>query len=291
MLALVAGFFLVCYLLAPGAIYRLAFSFFIPSKRFQRNRTEEVIFSVFSVVLPFLVTWCLLCHTQVGMYPRLHSMPLKTDAYRQVIQSLLSSGSTKVDIDDAYRRVLREQARFLIWLWFFCFGEGLINGALVNRYGSFGEKSFLKWICDHVLLKHVSEWQILFTTITLPSRERQKAVEVDVLCGGTLYRGRLVNWFTDQGGNLAGVFITEAERFRRDDWDRDQAAEKVCSRDDYWRQIPGAKLYLAAASISNYNIRYVDTLESSAALISDALGIEITITPVAPVISENASQE
>jgi hypothetical protein len=102
-----------------------------------------------------------------------------------------------------------------------------------------------------------------------------------------LYRGRLVNWFTDQGGNLAGVFITEAERFRRDDWDRDQAAEKVCSREDYWRQIPGAKLYLAAASISNYNIRYVDTLESSAALISDALGIEITITPV---ISESTSQ-
>jgi hypothetical protein len=146
----------------------------------------------------------------------------------------------------------------------------------------------LKWFCDQFLLKHVSEWQILFTTIALPSQERQKAVEVDVLCGGTLYRGRLVNWFADQDGKLAGVFITEAARFRRDDWDSDRAAGKSCTQEDYWRKIPGAKLYLAAPSIPNYNIRYVDTLESSAALISNALGMEITIRPAT---SESASQE
>jgi hypothetical protein len=282
MLALVAGFFLVCYLLAPGAIYRLAFSFFIPSKRFQRNRTEEIIFSVFAVLFPFLITWGLLGHTRLGTYPLLHSMPSKTEAYRQVFQSLLSSASVKTDIYDAYRRVLREQTRFLIWLWSLCFGEGLLNGAIVTWYGSFSDRSPLKWFCDQFLLKHVSEWQILFTTIALPSQERQKAVEVDVLCGGTLYRGRLVNWFADQDGKLAGIFITEAARFRRDDWNRDRAADKPCKPEDYWRKIQGAKLYLAAAPIINYNIRYVDTLESSEALISNALGMEITIKAAPP---------
>lgn len=282
MLALVAGFLLVCYLLAPGAIYRLAFSFFIPSKRFQRNRTEEIIFSVFAVLFPFLVTWGLLCHTRVGAYPHLHSMPTKTEAYRQVFQSLLSSASVNTDIYDSYRRTLREQTRFLIWLWSFCFGEGLLNGFIVSRYGSLSEKNPLKWFCDQFLLKHVSEWQILFTTIALPAQERQKAVEVDVLSGGTLYRGRLINWFADQDGKLAGIFITEAARFRRDDWDRDRAVGKSCAHEDYWRKIQGAKLYLAATSITNYNIRYVDTLESSAALISNILGMEITIKAAMP---------
>lgn len=282
MLALVAGFFLVCYLLAPGAIYRLAFSFFIPSKRFQRSRTEEIVFSVFAVMGPFLLAWAVLCHTKVGTYPHFHSPPLKTEAYRQIFQSLLSSESGKSDVYEAYRRAIREQARFLVWLWALCFVEGLINGGLVNRYGSYSEGSVCKWICDQFLLKHVSEWQILFTTITLPDQDKEKAVEVDVMCAGTLYRGRLVNWFTDPDGNLAGIFVTEAARFRRDDWDRDQASGKEGVREDYWRPIPGAKLYLAASSISNYNIRYVDTLESSTAVISQALGMEITITPAAP---------
>ncbi len=52
MIALVAGFLLVAYLLAPGAIYRLTFSFYISSKRFQRTRTEEIVFSVLVTVIP-----------------------------------------------------------------------------------------------------------------------------------------------------------------------------------------------------------------------------------------------
>jgi hypothetical protein len=213
MIALVAGFFLVGYLLAPGAIYRLAFSFFIPSKRFQRTRTEEIVFSVFAVSLPFILTWILLCHTPIGAIPALHSLPSKNEAYRLILQNLLSSSSMpNIGMVDAYRRVMREQARFLVWLWSLCFIEGLLTGLLVNGYGSFAERSIPKWLCDQFLLKHVSEWQILFTTITLPSTERERAVEVDILCSGTLYRGRLVNWFTDQDGKLAGIFITEAQK-------------------------------------------------------------------------------
>ena len=66
MIALVAGFLLVAYLLAPGAIYRLAFSFYISSKRFQRTRTEEIVFSVLVTVIPFLLTWILLDNTPLG---------------------------------------------------------------------------------------------------------------------------------------------------------------------------------------------------------------------------------
>ena len=65
MIALIAGFLLVGYLLAPGAIYRQIFSFYIPAKRFQRSRTEEIVFSVLATLLPFAISWLLLLHTFV----------------------------------------------------------------------------------------------------------------------------------------------------------------------------------------------------------------------------------
>ena len=88
MLALVAGFFLVCYLLAPGAIYRLAFSFFIPSKRFQRSRTEEIVFSVVAVMGPFLLAWAILCHTKVARDDALH---------HAIFHDQVMRGKTRID--------------------------------------------------------------------------------------------------------------------------------------------------------------------------------------------------
>lgn len=278
MLALVAGFFLVSYLLAPGAIYRLAFSFFIPSKRFQRTRTEEVVFSTFAVIVPFLLAWLLLCHTPVGSFPAIQSPLSKNAAYREILNGLLAASPDKASHADAYLRVFREQGRFVAWLWLFCFGEGLLSGVAVNRYGDFAEGSTMRWFITHFLLNHVSEWQILFTTISLPARDRQKAVEVDVLSAGTLYRGRLVDWFVDNDGKLEGVFIADAARFQGKQWEADRVAGKSGLRQNYWRDIPGAKIYIAASSITNYNVRYVDTLESSEASVSNESGLDVTIT-------------
>lgn len=283
MLALVAGFVLVAYLLAPGAIYRLAFSFFIPSKRFQRNRTEEVVFSVLAVSIPFLACWILLCHTPVGRLPHFSAEPGKTESYRQVFASLLSDTHPEPTLLDAYRRVLREQIRFIVYLWIFCAGEGLIGGTIVAGYGNYPDSSLRKRFCDIFLLRHVSEWQVLFTVMTLPKAEVKKVVEVDVLSSDTLYKGRLVNWFTDKDGNLAGIFLEDASRFRRDDYLQDKASQTPKSREDYWRPIPGAKLYIAASSITNYNIRYVarqmpvEKLANLEKLVKETFGKSATI--------------
>lgn len=282
MLALVAGYALVAYLLAPGAIYRLLFSFFIPSKRFQRNRTEEIVFSVLAVSVPFLACWILLCHTRLGMYPHFSVFPTKSDAYRQVFQSLLTDGHPPTTILDAYRRVLKEQARFIVYLWIFCGIEGWIGGEIVTRYGSYAENSRRKAFCDKFLLRHVSEWQVLFTTITLPEVQRKDTVEMDVLPANTLYRGRLVNWFTNKDGDLAGIFLVDASRFQRDDWSRDKAAGKTELRDSYWRDIPGANLYITASSITNYNIRYVHAGRPIEELVRESFGQDATITKLDP---------
>lgn len=278
MLALVAGYVLVAYLLAPGAIYRLAFSFFIPSKRFQRSRTEEIVFSVLAVIMPLIACWGLLFHTPIGVFPHFRAAPAKTEAYREVFQNLLNDGHPSSMILAAYRRVVPEQMRFIFYLWVFCGVEGWVGGEIVTRYGSYAEKSWRKLFCDKFLLRHVSEWQVLFTTMTLPETQRSEIVEIDVLSSDTLYRGRLVNWFTDKDGSLAGIFLEDASRFQRDDWNRDKAAEKAKERELYWRVIPGAKLYITGPSITNYNIRYVSPRKPLEVLVRESFGQDATVT-------------
>ena len=60
-------------------------------------------------------------------------------------------------------RNLGEQARFLGLLWLFCGVEGWLCSRIVNRYGDYPQQSLLKRLCDKTLLRHVSEWELLFT--------------------------------------------------------------------------------------------------------------------------------
>ena len=240
MIALVAGFLLVAYLLAPGAIYRLAFSFYISSKRFQRTRTEEIVFSVLVTVIPFVLTWILLDHTPLGGYPGFHSSIDKREAYRTIFSSLFSDTTHSAPpLISAYLRAAAEQARFLTVLWLLCGLEGWLTGRVIRRYGDYPDGSFLRGLCDRFLLKNVSEWQVLFTTLSLPSNDPRTVVEIDALSTlNILYRGRLVNWFTDQEGKLEGIFLIGAQRFRRDQLVRDRAANIVKPSETYWAPFP-----------------------------------------------------
>jgi hypothetical protein len=286
LIALVAGFLLVAYLLAPGAIYRLAFSFYISSKRFQRTRTEEIVFSVLVTVIPFLLTWILLDHTPVGGHPAIHSSIGKREAYRSILSSLLSDNTRDSStLIAAYLRVAAEQTRFIAILWLLCVVEGWVTGRVIRRYGDYPDGSFLRAFCDRFLLKNVSEWQILFTTLSLRSDDPRTVVEIDALSTlNVLYRGRLVNWFTDQDGKLAGIFLINAQRFRRDQIARDRASNIFKESEKYWTPVPGSNLYLAAANLANYNIRYVEP--SDIEFVEQELGSGVVITPLPPEPAE-----
>ena len=282
MIAIVAGFVLVAYLLAPGAIYRLAFSFYISSKRFQRTRTEEVVFSVLVTVIPFVLAWILLLHTPFGGYPAVHSALSKGEAYRAVLSSLLwdaSKGSHPLLA--AYLRCAAEQARFVTVLWLLCAAEGWLTGRAISRYGDYADGSFLRRFCDRVLLKNVSEWQVLFTTLALPSKDPRTIVEIDALSSlNILYRGRLVNWFTDQAGQLEGIFLIHAQRFQREQLARDRAAGLHKPNEAYWVPVPGSNLYLVASSLVSYNVRYAEPTELE--FVEEELGERVVITRLPP---------
>jgi hypothetical protein len=280
LIALVAGFLLVAYLLAPGAIYRLTFSFYISSKRFQRTRTEEVIFSVLVTIIPFLLTWILLLHTPLGGFPAIQSSVGKREAYRSILSSLLSDtthGSPA--LISAYFRALAEQSRFISLLWLLCAVEGWQTGRIIRSYGDYPDGSFLRAFCDRFLLKNVSEWQVLFTTLSLRSDDPRTVVEIDALSNlNILYRGRLVNWFTDQNGKLEGIFLINAQRFRRDQIARDRASNIIKDNEEYWTAVPGSNLYLVASTLANYNIRYVEP--SDIEFVEQELGAGVVITPL-----------
>lgn len=286
MIALVAGFLLVAYLLAPGAIYRLTFSFYISSKRFQRTRTEEIVFSVLVTVIPFLLTWILLLHTPLGNIPTINSSIEKREAYRSILSSLISDNTHgSPALISAYLRAAAEQSRFIALLWLLCALEGWQTGRVIRSYGDYPDGSFLRGFCDRFLLKNVSEWQILFTTLSLRSDDPRTEVEIDALSTlNVLYRGRLVNWFTDQDGKLAGVFLINAQRFRRDQIARDRANNIFKESEEYWAHVPGSNLYLAASTLANYNIRYVEP--SDLEFVEQELGTGIVITPLPPENTE-----
>jgi hypothetical protein len=282
LIALVAGFLLVAYLLAPGAIYRLTFSFYISSKRFQRTRTEEIVFSVLVTIVPFLLTWILLLHTPLGAYPTIHSSIEKREAYRSVLSALVSDtthGSPA--LISAYLRAAAEQGRFVALLWLLCAIEGWQTGRVIRSYGDYPDGSFLRAFCDRFLLKNVSEWQVLFTTLSLRSDDPRTVVEIDALSTlNVLYRGRLVNWFTDQDGKLEGIFLINAQRFRRDQIARDRANNIIKKNEDYWAAVPGSNLYLVASSLTSYNVRYVGPTDIE--FVEQELGAGFVITPLPP---------
>jgi hypothetical protein len=288
LIAIVAGFLLVAYLLAPGAIYRLTFSFYISSKRFQRTRTEEVVFSVLVTLIPFVLAWILLLHTPLGGYPDIHTSIGKREAYRAILSSLLSdSAHGSPALLSAYLRATSEQARFVAVLWLLCAAEGWLTGRVIRSYGDYADGSFLRGFCDRFLLKNVSEWQVLFTTLSLRSDDPRTVVEIDALSTlNVLYRGRLVNWFTDQTGQLEGIFLINAQRFRREQIARDRASNIFKDNEDYWAPVPGSNLYLVASTLANYNIRYVEP--SDIEFVEQELGENVVITPLPP---ENSAAE
>ncbi|WP_158942080.1 hypothetical protein [Granulicella sp. S190] len=294
MSALVAGFLLIGYLLAPGVIYRLFFSAYIPARRYQRTRTEEVVFSLLVTILPFLFSWILLIHTPLGQLPAFGIGPSKAEAYRAVFRSLLPgpdvTGSNpfavRAHLSEAYLRAFLEQGRFISLLWLFCGAEGWLSGFIVSKYGDYRVDQrmhrLLKRFCDDFLLTYVSEWELLFTTRSLPRSQRDFDVEIDALAADILYRGKLVDWFLDQDGKLEGIFLERAARYQQKELERDREHGTQKPRDSYWRTIPGAKLYLVASTIANYNIRYVPPSQPEMTLadLRARLGDDAIVTPL-----------
>lgn len=322
MIALVTTYFLVSYILLPGALFRFFTSWFVPLKLFERTRTQEATFAVAVAVLPFA-----LALAGVWFVPGMRTHPFRITPqtnqqrrqdYRRVVGMLVSSDPSRLLAGNITQsasaatetnwgplnRVLRRQARFLIWYFFFTACEGLAFGFLARNYGNWKiledteftatvprPNAFIRlynWIAPKLILPHLSEWYTLLTDFAWPRRENI-FVRADVLQNdGKLYQGRVATYFTDSAGKLTGILLKQVSRFDREGYldakAKAQNPESV-TKLQYWRNIPSQNFYIGQSSISNLNVRFVprdETLISLAESILDEKNSETYQVDVLP---------
>jgi hypothetical protein len=299
MIALVTTYFLVLYILFPGVLFRFVTSWFVQLRLFERTRTQEATFAVQVALLPFFIALL-----GVWYLPGMNQYPFPVEAqtysqrrldYHRVATLLTTSDSSKLLIPGAsspaanetwpsLNRVLRRQARFLAWYFFFTACEGFLFGFLASKYGDWKivedramrPAPFIRlynWIAPRVILPNISEWYMLLTNFSWPKREKI-FVRVDILqADGLLYKGSVVDYFIDSVGKLTGIQLEDVSRFDRQAYHEAQSAAppgSSVSSNDFWKNIPSSRFYIGQSTISNLNVRFVprdETLISLAELI------------------------
>ena len=236
---------------------------FFPLRNFVRSRGEEIFLGVVSIILPFVAT-CVL----VWMVPFFGQHPfgfpdtaqLRLADYRTVFAGIYSSASFRSSggfFWDALSRTANRQGRFLVWYYLWVVIEGLLVGLATTSYPWLERVPGYKFIANRIFLPSISVWHVLLTPFVYKQRA-SVAVRADILCTeNLLYQGVVGDHFLDKDGNLMGIVLTDARRFRRDDYlkDKRDLGAKIDPQ-NYWRSIPGAKLFIVGDKILNLNLSY-----------------------------------
>jgi hypothetical protein len=271
-IALCASLVLALYLVIPSLLFRALSRFFIPLRIVAGTPTQEVARAFLTAAMPFLLAWAAIHQLPAGVV----GMPLQAQATGQdykLVASCLYSEQTFRDSKqafwDSFGRVARRQSQFLGWYYVLVMGEGLLVGLLAGHYGRFKKNRVYSWMADKVLLPSISEWHPLLTPFVFA--DKSTVVRADVLTtGDNLYRGRVSQYFLDPGGRLSGLILTDMVRFDRRTYLQDKDAHRGPDPRGYWKEIPGAKLYIFADKILNLNLNY-ESPEPSARVVEEFL--------------------
>jgi hypothetical protein len=288
MIALVTSFFLIFYILIPGALFRFATSFSsIKLKSFQRTRTQEATFAVAVALLPFalalLGVWYMPVMRHQPFAIREGTNASRRQDYRRVGELILTGDLPKLTgcvsspaeapcaaanpYWSSLTQVLRRQARFLCWYYLVIVAEGWAFGFLAGKYGAWQRTPknrhrlairLYDWFTRKFILPNISEWHVLLTGFNWP---RGVLVIADVLQNdGHLYRGRVEDYFVDPDGKLTGILLRNVERFDLHAYRlaQDAAAtnREIIASENYWKTIPSKNFYIGQTAITNLNIRF-----------------------------------
>ncbi|WP_263350673.1 hypothetical protein [Acidicapsa acidisoli] len=323
MIALVTTFFLVFYILIPGALFRFATSFSsVKLKSFQRTRTQEATFAVAVAVFPFALALAGVWYLPVMRH---HPFPIhegtsaeRRQDYRHVGEMLLTNDLARLagcnpsapclatqTYWSSLDLVLRRQARFLSWFFLVTFAEGLAFGLFASKYGDWHSTAknrhnpfarFYSWFTRKFVLPNISEWHVLLTGFNWP---KGVLVVADVLqSDGHLYRGRVEDYFVDPDGKFTGILLRNVDRFDLYAYRHAQesaANPQTLASENYWKTIPSENFYIAQTAISNLNIRFApggdDKLEDVTRDVLSREAIEGRITIEEPESPTNGAPQ
>lgn len=266
MIALIASALLGLYVFAPYILFHRFSSLFIRLKKFQRSKTDEIVFGVVVAGLPFVVTLALFGSGFIGgpfvPFALNDSHSQKVSDYQTVFTAADSDhyfAEHQAESWNALQRVCMRQADFLVWNFGFVFVETVVFVGLVRFYGRWKDHKVYGWIANRVLLPAVSEWTVLLTDFSFSPAEN-RSVEVDALSkDNILYRGNVDEYFLGANGELTGLLLREAQRFQYDKLKDDRKSKVVPQEciEQYWKPIPGrGNFYLPGDNIASLNIRY-----------------------------------
>lgn len=269
MLALLVSVLVVAYLVVPGVLFRAVFSLFVPLKAFDRTRTQEFAYSAVVCALPFILAIMLVWYTSLGRWP--FSLPDTWDQrdadYRTVLLACFGDpyvGSGN-EFWNAAIRSGKRHGRVLFWYLGFIGVEALVLGFLASKWGALQPRLAAGWprterLVTRLLLANVSEWHALLTNFLFPGT----TIQVDALTAeDRLYRGEVLSYTRGREGNLTGLYLNNAERYDRPGLLSDRAKGIAKATADYWKAIPGRRLFIFADNLFTLNIRPQTTLAAA----------------------------
>lgn len=262
MIAIIASVLLGLYILLPEFLFKkLAFNFRVVTKT-QRARFEEIVSGVEVSLLPFL---CAYFASRVFWFighwpfPIEQSVADKYSDYRTAVTALSSDQYFREHLNAdwvAIDHIRLDQCRFLFWMYCALVIEIACVVLLTYFFGSLSRYPLYRKTFGKFILGRASNWDVLLTGFAFPRRSRPQ-VEVDAMTtDGHLYAGTVADFSLKADGELSGLLLTECKRYRFQHLEDDRKAGLKPNPKEYWKDIPGAKLYLFAERISNLNIRY-----------------------------------
>jgi hypothetical protein len=249
-LALIISYALVAYLFVPTTFFRLRPGSIL--KKFQRTRVEELTFAVEVSIIPWLVTLILAwTATRVGWITF-----ASWANYREVFSAAYSEDlfrSTQPAFWDSLHTLYWDQIYLLVPAYAIAYLEGWGFEYLIKNYWWWRENEML----SRRLLGNVSEWYMLLSTIQFAPDEGERHVAVDLLTiEDHLYQGNVGNYFLNPNGELSGLLVTDPRRFDRQAYLEAKKENQQITAEEFWRNVPGANMYVPADKVVNINVRY-----------------------------------
>ncbi len=266
MTALVLSFIVLAYVVVPGILVRRLISLFVPLKKPQWNRTEELTSAVVGCLIPFVAAIFLLKFVYWfghNPFPFDDSSALRWSDYKTVFSA---SYSEKIYEDflhansDAFwqsvLRVCRRQSRLLVWYYAASGVQAGLVGLATFFYGDLRRYKMYEFLARKFLIPNLSEWHVMLTSFIHP-RNPKRSVRLEILTPDhKLYRGTVGDYHVDKDGHLTGILLKDALRYDLRKYDSDSQKGDTGPSESYWRKIPGHALYILAEKIHNLNVSY-----------------------------------
>src|SRR5437868_6056276 len=121
MAALLFSLVLLAYVIIPGILFRRIFHVWVPLRRIQWSRTDELTAFVVTLIVPAFVAFLLVRHTSFFAHHPFgfdDSLALKWNDYKDILSASYSEkffDANREALLDVAERVCRRQGHFLTW--------------------------------------------------------------------------------------------------------------------------------------------------------------------------------